>query len=278
MLQQTAPLRPRRALAAVAVAALTAACGGDPLGPTVSARPTAPRTAESINSPYVPAPGMAIGYTAVWSNDAKSIPIPGATIRFITDQGVVDATDEGAGDLRVDVPAHVMANVPVHSTYYKAEVVAAPIGYMLPTAAVYGTAWTPSKWKLIAGPSVEFPAFKLAPKKQLQVHFLDRQTKKRVAGGTVVVTAPGWDLQYVITDGGAGDLTPMGKQAPADGTVTVYAPAMEIATWKVCEQAPPTGYAMAEPACQTVSVPASAMTFGVTFLHQGGIVAPPAPM
>jgi hypothetical protein len=143
------------------------------------------------------------------------------------------------------------------------------VGYQLPTETFLGKIGTNGNY-------VQFGDVVLKPKKVLQISFLNRQ-KMKVAGASVVVTAPGWDLQWVIADGGAGDLTPMGMQAPADGVVSVYMPSPTIAAFTVCETAPPPGYQTVQPACQTVQN-TSAPKLTVGLVHETGIVAEPSPM
>lgn len=265
---------PALSLAAALAAALTGACNDGPLGPNTSTRPAASRGAVAPAPSAVP-PGMI--HAAIWiypEGVAKQWGnyLPGTTVRFSTDKGVVDVVDNGPGD-RQSTPGLYHIYLPAGSTFYKAEVVGAPVGYQLPTSPTYATV-------VKGGLNPDYLVFgndgvTLSAKKQLRVNFVDKQTRKPVAGGTVVVTAPGLDLIWTLTDGGAGDLTPLGAQGPADGQVTVYAPIKAISTWKVCEQTPPSGYLLTEPACVTMNVPATEMTNTVTLFHQTGIIAPP---
>jgi hypothetical protein len=258
-------------------AALTTACSDtDPVAPgSRAAAAAAPIAAKAPSASLVtPAPGMAIGDIWTLTADGKSTVI-GATVRVTTDKGFVDVTDQGAGDLLLGGGGRMFVSLPGNSTSYKAEVIAVPVGYHLPSGgAVYGTLGTDAQ---VDGPAVNFPSFMLSAKKQLRIAFRDRQ-RKLISGATVVITAPGLDVMYTLTDGGAGDLTPLGEQAPADGIVTFYVPGDYMSQIKVCEQSAPAGYALANPSCQTVTNWTYLNALSATFTHEVGIVAPPAEM
>jgi hypothetical protein len=277
------PTFSRRALslaataAAVATAALTAACNDGPLGPNTSARPAAAPAANRA-TPITPVPALVRATLVVTSNTNMKSNVPGTTVRFTTDKGSVIVSDnvntDGSGDSDAGVGVYSVF-LPFGSTHYKAEVLSVPIGYQLPTSPVYGTLTTTNG--NTPETTVKFPTVVAAPKKQLVVSFLSLQ-KTKALGATVVVTAPGWDLMYTLTDGGAGDLRADGSQGALDGQVTVYAPASSISQWKVCETAAPIGYLLTEPTCQTVNVPASQTTSSVTLFHQTGIIVQPPSM
>ena len=280
------PTSPRRALTLAAAAAtalttaLTTACNDGPLGPNTSARPAAAAApASSGATPQLPVPALVrASLTITSSTNLKSV-VPGTVVRFTTDKGSVVVSDnvntDGAGDTDASVGTYSVF-LPFGSTHYKAEVLSVPVGYDMPaSAAYYGKLTTTpggAPETYVAFPTVVAPA-----KKQLRINFLSMQ-KKPAPGATVVVTAPGWDLMYTLTDGGAGDLRTDGSKGAADGQVTVYAPAAGIAQWKVCETAAPVGFLIAEPACQTINVSASQSTTTATFFHQTGIIAPPPAM
>jgi hypothetical protein len=211
---------------------------------------------------------MITGWMPILLAGSPSTAVPGATVRFVTDKAAAEITDNGFGDV-TPYPGVIMNYLPI-STSYKAEVVSVPVGYHMPaTAVVYGKINGPQN-----APYVEFKGVELSPKKQVLINLLDMQ-KQRVPGATVAVTIPGLDFQYVITDGGAGDLTPLGAQAPADGQIIAYMPVQVFASVKVCEQAPPPGFLMPEPSCRTVTNLSSSKSLTVSFLHRGGIIAPP---
>jgi hypothetical protein len=262
---------PRLPLALTALA-LTAACSDAPLAPDASAPSARPSLAASSTpkpSSVVAAPaGMITGWMPIVESGAPNITVPGVTVRYLTDNTTTEITDNGFGDLTL-YPGVIMNYMPI-STSYKAEILSVPIGYHMPTANVVTGK--------IAGPQdapyIDFKGVSLSPKKQVRVNFLNMQ-KQPILGGTVVVTAPGLDFSWTITDGGAGDLTPLGAQAPADGTVTLYSPVFSISEWKVCETAAPAGYLLTEPSCVSAKVQATKMTHTFTLLHQGGIIAPP---
>ncbi len=278
MFRPASLLRPRAALAlaATAAAALTAACDDGPLGPNTSARPAAAAAPRAAGGVQTPVPALIRAKVVVASNTNLKNLVPGTAVRFTTDKGSVLVTDnlnpDGLGDLDPAVGSYGVY-LPFGSTHYKAEVVSVPIGYQLLKTAVSG--------KITGSGSdmaVAFSTLFAPPKQQVQINFLSLQ-KAPARGATVAVTAPGLDLQYIITDGGAGDLRVDGSQGAADGRITVYAPWSGITQWKVCETAAPTGYLTAEPACQTVSMPSgAAQTATVTFFHQTGIVVPPPSM
>ncbi|MDF1504440.1 hypothetical protein [Roseisolibacter sp. H3M3-2] len=253
----------------LAALALTAACSDAPLAPDAapSARPS--RAASPAATPTVVAPaGMIPGHIRLLRAGSPNAFVPGATVRFVTDKAILQVRDNGEGDIGI-ASGPIMAFLPI-STSYKAEVVSVPVGYHVPAPTpLYGKV----EWS-DGAPMVTFPDVELSPKKQVQINLLDMQ-KRRVPGATVVVTLPGFDFQFVITDGGAGDVNPLGWQLPADGQVTAYMPVQTFASVKVCEQAPPAGFLMANPACQTITNQSSSKSLSVSFLHQGGIVAPP---
>jgi hypothetical protein len=194
----------------------------------------------------------------------------GTSVRFTTEKAVDSLTvvDNDANDLNKYAGGYT-TKLAGGAMFYRAQVLTVPVGYELPTETFLGEIGT-------NGAYVQFKDIVLKPKKVLQISFFNRQ-KMKVTGGSVVVTAPGSGPQWVITDGGAGDLTPMGMQAPADGVVNVYMPSATIATWTICETAPPTGYMMAEPACQTVQNN-SGPKLSVGFMHETGIIVGPSPM
>jgi hypothetical protein len=260
--------RSRHALSVTAAlaGALATACADDPIAPNRG--DSAPSAAVAKPAPTPSAGGTLLASLQVRTpNDSAWV--PGTTARFLTDKGILTVADNGPGDTRPE-PGIYGVVIPV-STYYKAELASVPIGYALPTTQVTGK-------KIAWSDVVNFPRYILSAKKTITVNLLDAHTKKRTPGATVAVTSPGMDLKYTITDGGAGDLTVLGAQAPADGLITVYLPSATLATWNVCETLAPAGYMLADPACQSGQTAGSWPSLVFNFLHQVGIVAPPDTM
>jgi hypothetical protein len=205
--------------------------------------------------------------------DVDGAAVPNVTARFSSDQGSFTVVDGTTDEIYPANDGAMAVWQPTSSHFYKLEVLSAPVGYQLPSAPTYGefvpldpgTGW------------IHYPQVNLVAKKQLRINFLNARTKKRVPGATVVITVPGWDFKWTITDGGAGDLTMLGAQAAADGQVTLYMPVATLPSFQVCEQAPPTGFMLAAPVCQTVSNVGSAKSLSASFLHQTGIYVPPPP-
>ena len=250
----------------VLAAALTAACADAPLGPT-PATPSA-RASHSVEkpapTPSADAPISALLTVRVPNDTAK---VFGTSVRFSTEQTFADVVDNEAGDASAIVGSYKV-QVPGGAMFHRADLLTVPIGYMLPTTPIYASVKPGSNVAI-------FKEITLSAKKVLQINAFD-MGKKRAVGGSFEVTSPGMDLKYTITDGGAGDLTPMGKQAPADGQINVYLPSYTIGSWTVCETAAPTGFLKAEPSCQTVKT-TSLPKQGVNFSHLTGIIVTPPP-
>ncbi len=256
------PRRPTPALSLAAAAALAAACGSDPLGPSTSAAPAAARPSAATGR----APSRFAAIEVKLGSASAGAPLlGGATVAFATDKATTTVADNSAAD--GDGAAGRFSALIPQSTGYKARLVSVPAAYYFAPGAVNGA--------IGADGVIQFAPLVAARKPTVGIEFRD-EAAQLVSGATVVVTSPGMDYQFVLTDGGAGDLTPGGKQAPADGRVTFYAPAPYFAEWKVCEQAPPAGYRPAEPGCRTAKTTSAAPDAALTFTHLTGTVEPPA--
>jgi hypothetical protein len=267
-------LRPQLAATLSLAAALTAACSDGPIGPTphASADAAPQRKAPALST--VAADVSASEYPdriarlQVRAGSATSNTfVPGTTIHIKLDdvlQPVTDnvwpETDPAVGRLSVVVGI---------STSYKAKLASVPVGYLLPQTVVNGT--TNAKGEVV------FETLVAQHKPSVQVSF--RNTLKQlVPGATITATMAGMDYLFTITDGGAGDLLADGSQGPADGVVTFWTASPYLGEWKICEQAPPTGYLLAEQSCQLVKLDTKKPQGRITFVHQTGIIAPPPEM
>jgi len=267
----TLPLRPRHlaALAVVATAALTAACSDAPMAPVPAAAPLAARgnaggPADIYNQ---------LTATAEVRSSVTGALVGGATIVVKVDSaglppGTFWFTDNGEGDLDA-TPGRIKFKTR-SGKWIMSRVSTAPEGHDIVTQM-----W--NQGKISKNGSAELGAMQVRPRALLHVAFRDLQ-KQALPGAVIVIRGVnGIDFQTTIADGGAGDLTADGA-APGATDGMIHWRVLTPGDYQVCEQTPPTGYALANPACQTVTITPTMLSASLGFVHEGGILPPPPAM
>jgi hypothetical protein len=259
--------RPRPTLAAgLLAAALTTACSDSLVGPPGARAGSAD---VPIARQSAPAPSLAATVTARLLVSKQDVERPaGAVVLFSTSHGNTEVADNSDADLDKD-DGEFEVTLP-GATSYKAQLTQTPDAFQPNTKVYTGT--------LGADGVVTFPVVVLAPRTALNVWFVDFYTRKKLGGATITISSPLTGYTRTITDGTASEGPQGSKLAPADGRVVWSAQAW--GPYTVCEIAPPSGFSLPSPNCQSFTFAkdvAGGNSASLTFEHVRGIVAPPPP-
>ena len=259
-----------RALPAALAAAALAACSDTPAEPRAAA--AAPSLAKGSG-----APPTTMLTASVRVTDHLGQVVPGAGVVFRVD-GVKDHPVMDGGSTDTDPrPGYVRRSIE-HGSSYQALLWTVPGPWLILGKETVQPYATP------AFGTVNFTDLKAHARPTVRVSLRSMQDPKKAALGAAVRVAArnpwaGLVVDTTLTDG----KDPAWNNAwqyvpPADGELTFYAPLDLKATYTVCEVAPPIGFLLANPNCQSFDFDTyTQQSTKVTFLHQTGIVAPPPP-
>jgi hypothetical protein len=252
-----------RALPAACAVATLAACADAPTAPTP---PAAGPQREMSGFKPLPLPQGTAHMVDHLGRD-----VPGASVRFVlnypSNTAVKVVRDNEPGDLDSRW-SHVRAELPAGAGEWWAFAHEAPMPWSIHTHYKHFAVGQP------APKGFAFGDLTLRAKASVRVSMRTMQ-KAPALGATVrLVGGPvSWTTDQTLTDGREplweGVRVP-GTPGAADGLLTFYVPASSgSGTYQVCEVAPPLGFLLPSPSCQSVTFdPQTVQNVDVLFLHE----------